>query len=298
MTEIIRDVPVETPTGEIRTENKYRNTTRQKADEEKLKMLLEANTPKEPEVPASTFVEPTVAPEPVKNEAEVTWEKRYGDLRRFSQKEIDAREAKIRELERNLAQKQMQEFKPPKGPEEVAAWAEEFPDLYGMLRTVAHEENKEFIKNLQNEVTELRSALEAKETEVTQKEAFNTLLQMHPDFLELRATESFKGWIAKQSKLIQDALFNSWDVDAAAAVIDMYKAKHQTAPEKRETHSNKDAASSVRTPATRAPVQNDTVWSESRLQSMSRVEKERTFPQWDKAIKEGKFEYDLSGPAR
>lgn len=283
----------------MKTDNKYRNTSRQEADELKLQELLKQ--PEAPEIKETGFVEPeTTNTEPVLTPEEETWKKRYGDLRSFSQKELDAKEKELKDLKQKIAEDARKQYAPPKTREEVQDWATQFPEVYGMVRTVAYEEVQEELNNLKQMVAELKGNISEKDQKMAQREAYNQLLKLHPDWTEIKAQASFKEWLAKQSKLIQDALINSWDPEAAAAVIDLYKSKHQTkeAPKTPSVDTRREAATTIRPGNNSINPGSPEVWSESKFASLNRRDKERVMPEVEKAIAEGRFIYDRSGAAR
>jgi hypothetical protein len=106
--------------------------------------------------------------------------------------------------------------------------------------------------------------------------------------------------VDEQPKWVQQALYeNDTDARAAARAIDLYKADKKIAT-KRST-SNRDAAQSINTKGGRSAPSGedkDGMIYESQVAKMSTLEYEKYQEEIGKAIKSGKFVYDLSGNAR
>ena len=136
---------------------------------------------------------------------------------------------------------------------------------------------------------------------VTKEKAEAALMQLHPDFDEIRDSDDFHEWAEEQPKWVQDALYdNDNDARSAARAIDLYKADKGIA-EAKKPKSNKDAAKSVTTKnARRKPQEDDTsnYLRESQVDKMSAQEYEKNSDEIMEAIRSGKFIYDLSGSAR
>ena len=128
------------------------------------------------------------------------------------------------------------------------------------------------------------------------------LLQIHPDFEEIRDNPDFHAWAEEQPQYIQAALYeNEDDPRAAARAIDLYKADMGIAKKKKKT-SAKDAAKAVTTKGSTTTIDStlsdaDTIL-ESDVAKMSALEYEKNEDIIHKAIKSGKFVYDVSGAAR
>ena len=122
------------------------------------------------------------------------------------------------------------------------------------------------------------------------------LLQMHPDFEQLRQDDAFHNWAEEQPKWVQDALYeNTEDAKSVARVIDLYKTdKGITTKTNRDTE--KAAAASVKTKGSSIPDTDDTskYVRESEVAAMSIKEYERRQEEILDAQRSGKFIYDIS----
>src|SRR6056300_605182 len=143
-------------------------------------------------------------------------------------------------------------------------------------------------------------AIDEMQLSATKEKAEAELMRIHPDFDEIRDSDSFHDWAEEQPKWVQDALYdNDNDARAAARAIDLYKADMGITSKKPK--SDKDAAKSVATKNTRSKPQdegNATYLKESAVQKMSPQEYEKMSDEIMEAIRSGKFIYDVSGSAR
>ena len=236
-------------------------------------------------------------PEPADAE-ERSFKKRYGDLRRHSQQQQTAMQKQLDDLQGQLHQSTEQQIKFPKTEEELAAWANSYPDVARIVETIAMKKAKE-----QNSALEERfKALDEREKTTARDKAENELMKAHPDFTAIRDSDEFHDWVDEQPKWVQDALYNNdTDSRSASRAIDLYKAdKNIGKPAKRESNYN-DAAKSVNVRSAKAaPSGNDAegVYYESQVNKMSIQQYEQHQAAIDKSIKAHKFVYDISGSAR
>ena len=228
---------------------------------------------------------------------EKTFKKRYGDLRRHSQQQQTQLQTQIDELKSQLQKSTTNQIKLPKTEDELAAWAEQYPDVAKIVESIAMKKAKE-----QSESIELRlRSLDERELETARDKAEDDLLRLHPDFDKIRDTDDFHDWVEEQPKWVQQALYeNDTDAKAAARAIDLYKVdKGITRTKTKE--SSKDAAQSVGSRGSRsspADIDTDGVIYESVVNRMTTQQYEANQEIIAKAIKSGKFVYDISGNAR
>ena len=269
---------------------KYNNDEKRKLDEEELAELLKAQQGEsvEEESKVEEEQEPTSA-------EEKTFKKRYSDLRRHQQKQADELKAKITDLERQLSEAARKEMKLPKSEEEIEAWTKEYPDVAGIVETIATKKAQEQSVALEERI----KAIDALQISASKEKAEGELLKLHPDFSDIRESDSFHEWAEQQPKWVQDALYdNETDARSAARAIDLYKADMKmSAPKSKD----KDAAKSVSVKNARSKPQEDATASymkESDVQKMSSKEYEKRSDEIMEAIRSGKFIYDVSGSAR
>jgi len=231
-----------------------------------------------------------------KSAEEKTFKKRYGDLRRHTQKQTDDLQVKIKQLEKQLDTATKKSIKLPKSEQEIKAWANQYPDVAGIIETIAirkAQEQSQGLKDRIQEIDEMQEDAERNKAEVQ-------LMQMHPDFENIRDDDKFHEWAEEQPKWIQDALYEN-DIDALAAsrAIDLYKVDKGIKVSRKK--NNKDAAFAVAERSERNRPQSDETVDylrESSVQEMSSDEYEKYQDDIMEAIRTDKFIYDISGSAR
>jgi len=234
-------------------------------------------------------------PEPEGAE-EKTFKKRYGDLRRHSQKKENELQQQIDDLRLQLEASTKKEIQYPKSESELEAWMEKYPDVAQIVETIAmkkaHEQASEFESKFK-QIDDMKS-------EARREKAEAELMRLHPDFEEIRDTDEFHEWVEEQPKWVQDALYdNDSDAVSASRAIDLYKADKGIG--KKKSTKDRDAAKAVGTRSERSTPEGDESKSyikESDVNRMTAQQYEARQEEIAEAIRTGKFIYDLSGSAR
>ena len=267
----------------------YSQEERLKKDEEELKTLIEEQKNEGKAEEDKEEKEPEGA-------EEKSFKKRYGDLRRHSQKQAETFKQEIETLKNQLDSATRKEIKLPKSDEDIEAWTKQYPDVAAIVETIATKKAMEQSRNLEDRM----KSIDEMQFNVTKEKAEHELLRLHPDFSDIRDSDEFHEWAEEQPKWVQDALYeNDNDARSAARAIDLYKSDKGIVATK--SSSGKDAAKAVRTKSERiAPDTNNTSGAikESDVQKMSAQEYEKHSDEIMEAIRSGKFIYDLSGNAR
>jgi len=229
---------------------------------------------------------------------EKTFKKRYGDLRRHAQeKEKDMRN-QIRQLEEQLSSATKEGIKLPKSDEEISEWSKQYPDVAKIVETIATKKAQELDSSIEKRLQNIAE----REIESNRQRAEVELLQLHPDFDEIRNSEDFHSWVSEQPAWIQKALYeNENDAKSAARAIDLYKVDSDIVTKKAKKSNNKDAAKSVSSKNSITKPQADEASAsikESDVDKMSAQEYEKHAEAISEAIRNGNFIYDLSGAAR
>ena len=225
---------------------------------------------------------------------EKTFKKRYGDLRRHAQQKEQELKDKIRELEGQISTATKEAIKLPKSDDELAAWTKEYPDVAKVIETIATKKALELDKGMEDRL----KAIAEKEAEAKRMTAESQLLQLHPDFEDIRNDEEFHGWVERQPSWVQKALYeNETDARSAARAIDLYKVDMKIADTKKEK-SDKGAASLVTAKNTsnvaKTKSSQSNQWRESQVAKMKAHEYERNEKAIIEAIQSGNFIYDVS----
>ena len=268
---------------------KYTNEEKRKMEEEELEQMLKEQRGEVEETAEPEEDEPTTA-------EEKTFKKRYSDLRRHQQKQAEEFKTELAELKRQLADATKKEMKLPKSDEDIEQWAADYPDVAAIVETIAMKKASEQASALEERI----KVIDEMQLSATKEKAEAALMQMHPDFDEIRDSDSFHEWAEEQPKWVQDALYeNDNDARSAARAIDLYKADMGIG--KKKPKSDKDAAKSVSTKNSRSkPQENEeaSYLKESDVQRMSAAEYEKRSDEIMESIRSGKFIYDVSGSAR
>jgi hypothetical protein len=224
---------------------------------------------------------------------ERSFKKRYGDLRRHMQEKEKEWNDKFETFEKRMKK---ESIVPPKSDEDIEQWAKEYPDVAGIVETIAAKKAQEMFNKADARLQELDKA----QSEAERVKAENAIRKSHDDFDDLRASDEFHNWAEEQPKWVQDALYENADDPASVVrVIDLYKGDKGLTKTAKKAKA-RDAASTV-TRRTKTSVDvddaNDTI-RESEVAKMSDKEFEQRADEINKAIRSGKFVYDVSGRAR
>ncbi len=281
---------MQTPKKAAFVDKPYSQEERRKRDEEELEQLLKEQAGEGEEEKEEVEAEPT-------NAEEKTFKKRYSDLRRHQQKQAEEFKTELAALKTQLEQATKKEMKLPKSDEDIEQWASDYPDVAAIVETIAMKKAAEQSSALE----ERMKAIDELQNSATKEKAEAALMQLHPDFDEIRDSDDFHEWADEQPKWVQDALYeNDNDARSAARAIDLYKADRGISKETK-SKSGKDAAKAVGTKNSRSKPQSDesvTYLKESQVQKMSPQEYEKNSDEIMEAIRSGKFIYDISGSAR
>ena len=285
-----------------------RNLARIKQAERELEELEGKDPAEEQEAAEPVIVsteEPAVRKAEVQEEVEQdeelsaeekSFKKRYGDLRRHAQEQKKELEARLEKLEGQLKQSANKELVLPKTQQDIDAWAKKYPDVAGIVETIAAKKAQEMFKKAEDRLSQLDEI----QYEAERKTAEAKISESHPDFSKLRESDSFHQWAEEQPKWVRDALYeNMDDPDSVVRVIDLYKIDtgHTTQDKKAKTKAAaKPIGRGSRTQVD--PSEGGSVIRESDVNKMSSAEFEAREEEISKAMRTGKFVYDLTGSAR
>jgi hypothetical protein len=264
------------------------NRNRIESEEAELKKLLEAPNEKKEETED--------ADDSSLSAEDRSFKKRYGDLRRHSQQQQTSFQKQIDELKEQLTKSTENQIKMPTSEAELAHWIKTYPDVAKVVETIAMKKAKE-----QSSAIEARlNMLDEREKLTAREKAELELNRLHPDFDKIRDTDAFHQWAEDQPNWIQQALYeNDTDARSAARAIDLYKADMGIAKKKAKTDDSAAQGVGTRTSKS-APANddNDGIIYESEVAKLSSKQYEHYQEDITKAIRSGKFVYDLSSKAR
>ena len=184
----------------------------------------------------------------------------------------------------------------PKTPEELATFREDYPDVYDVVETVAHMRAEEQLSDLQTQVKQLSE----KENVANRRAAEQELLNLHPDFVNIRESEEFHDWARVQPEAIQSWIYeNNGDAALASRAIDLYKqdvgvtpstvkaVSKKTSPDKDTRGSAADAVSVKTKVEDHSP--QEKMWTTSEIANLSVDQYEHYQSEIDAAFQTGRI---------
>ena len=257
----------------------------QQLEEERRSLLQEQKAEEEDKAETESL-----APE------EKTFKKRYGDLRRHSQQKEEQLKEQIRALETQLSTATKEAIQLPKSDEEISEWSQKYPDVAKIVESIATKKAQELDSTIEKRL----ELIAEREADANRKRAEAELLQLHPDFDDIRNDEEFHGWVQEQPTWVQQALYeNENDARSAARAIDLYKVDRNIANKKESVQkADKAAAQAVssrgqNTVADTKEAQSNQ-WRESDVAKMRPQEFAKNEEAIMQAIQSGNFIYDVS----
>ena len=268
--------------GTINSETLYKGNYREdvyKDDEDDTPEVEASEDTEQPE--SNSFVETK------EEKPDHDYKKRYDDLKRHYDKKL----TEFEEEKRQLATATQQANVPmPKTVEELEEFKTQYPDVYGVVETVAAMQANERTSELQKEL----EVIKEREKETVVQAAYRELTNNHPDFDEIKTDEKFLNWLQEQPESISDGIYNNnTDARWASRVLDLYKA--DAGISKRKTSKAKtDAATSVRAPKAREITSEQggdkRIWKASEIRSLKPWEFEKLESELDSARQEGRID--------
>ena len=224
-------------------------------------------------------------PKPVEHD----FKKRYDDLKTHYDNKLNSWKQEKETLEAQTKAAQV-EAEPAnlKSSEELDNFKDEYPDVYGVVETVAKKQADSRVSKLESEIQGLKQS----EQNLVRESAQTELLLVHPDFLDIKDTDEFNAWLSDQPANISDGITkNGTDPKWAVRVLDLYKSD----AEKSSTTSKPDLKSAAQAVTKTKPVQysakagNKKVWKQSDISKLKPGEFEILEKEIDLAAKEGRI---------
>lgn len=229
---------------------------------------------------------------------ERSFKKRYGDLRRHQQEQKSDFEEQIKALKGELKATSTGDMELPSTEEEIAAWAGKYPQVANIMQTMALKAAKDQNETLSSRMKEIDDL----QLSANKGKAEAKLLQIHPDFEQIREEDAFHDWVDEQPKWVQDSLYhNESDATSAARAIDLYKLDAGiNKKNKGKKGNNRSAAQDVSSRGGSTPTEGsgEQQYVESDVAAMTISEYEEHQDAIAKAMRSGNFVYDISGSAR
>ena len=224
---------------------------------------------------------------------EKSFKKRYGDLRRHMQQKEKEWEEKLSSFEDRMRKESVV---PPTSDEDLENWSKKYPDVAGIVETIAAKKAQEMFKKAEDRLSQLDEI----QHEAERKTAEAKIAESHPDFSKLRESDAFHQWAESQPKWVRDALYENMDDPASVVrVIDLYKIDNGYTSQAKKAKTKEAAKPIGKGSRTQVdPTEGGATIRESDVSKMSATEFEAREEEITKAMRTGKFVYDLSGSAR
>jgi len=267
--------------GTINSETLYKGNYREdvyKDDDD----TPEVEASEDTDQPESTsFVETT------QEKPDHDYKKRYDDLKRHYDTKLAEFQAERQQLEAATKQANVPM---PKTVEELEEFKAQYPDVYGVVETVAAMQASERTNELQKEL----EVIKEREKETVVQAAYRELTANHPDFDKIKSDDAFLAWLQEQPESISDGIYkNNTDARWASRVLDLYKADAGIS-KKKTSRAKSDAATSVRAPKARDIVAEQggdkRIWKSSEIRSLKPWEFEKLEDELDSARREGRID--------
>jgi len=267
------------------------NTKQQRMDDDEAELAeLKAQTKMSPEEKEDGETPDTAE--------ERSFKKRYGDLRRHQQEQKSDFEEQIKALKGELKSTSTGDMELPSTEEEIADWADKYPQVANIMQTMALKAARDQNETLSNRMQEIDDL----QLSANKGKAEAKLLQIHPDFEQIREEDAFHDWVDTQPKWVQDSLYhNEADATSAARAIDLYKLDAGISKKKKgKKGDSRSAAQDVSTSGSTTPTEGsgEQQYVESDVAAMTIAEYEEHQDAIAKAMRSGNFVYDVSGKAR
>jgi len=239
---------------------------------------------------ASSDGKATPSTERPENAEERVFKKRYDDLKRHYDSTLGKHKDEVYTLRTQLEQSSKQ-FVPPKSKDELESWRKEYPDVYDMVETIAMNKADTRAKEMEDKYQNLQ----VQQEQINREKAEVELLQVHPDYKDIRSNDEFHEWAAKQDPVIQGWLYeNTANASLAGRAIDLYKMDKGVSKlsKKQETAVKKEAAKAITktAKATETELPKKKVWSNAEISKMNVREYAKYEEEIDKAVREGRIQ--------
>jgi|SRR5210317_696128 len=226
----------------------------------------------------------------------VDYKKRYDDLKKHYDGRVNSFKSREEELLAEIRANRPT-YKAPKSAEEIEAFKKEYPDVYGVVETVAHLRSSKETEDLKQEIKSLK---ELNQT-VNKEKAEARLARMHPDFEQIRESDDFHSWASSQPEAIKDWVYgNATNAELASRAIDLFKQDTGKSKSK-EVSGDLVAASEMVKVKNSKEIGYGTkkIWTRSQIAAMSQSEFDKNEKAITDAMSEGRVVNDMGNrPSR
>jgi anion-transporting ArsA/GET3 family ATPase len=228
-----------------------------------------------------------------KQEPDHDYKKRYDDLKKHYDTKVEEFKAEIDSLKQAMSERKVEMPRGVEAPntmEELDEFKKKYPEVFQVVQTVSMMQSESQLSELREEL----GTIKEREKNLEKQNAYQELLNYHPDFDTLKQEEKFVSWLEEQPSSIADGIYkNNTDAKLAARVIDLYKA--DVGQTKKKPNKSASAAESVTKPAAREVVtanKDGRIWKASEIGKMKPWEFEKLESELDAARQEGRIDYN------
>jgi len=217
------------------------------------------------------------------------YKKRYDDLKKHYDTKLNEFKSREQELLEE-ATKNRTEYNTPKSPEELEQFKNEYPDVYEVVETVAHLQSESKAKVLEERLSQLQQ----REQHLIQQDALKRLEENHPDFEDIKNSDTFQDWTKEQPESIKQWITgNTNDADLASRALDLFKKDFGIDSSNKKKSNSKptrqSAADMVSTKTTSVDTKQDKVWSEREIAALSMADFDKYEKEISNAMQEGRI---------
>ena len=226
----------------------------------------------------------------------VDYKKRYDDLKKHYDGRVNSFKSREEELLAEIRSNRPK-YKAPKSAEEIEAFKKEYPDVYGVVETVAHLRSSKETEDLKQEIKQLK---ELNQT-VNKEKAEAKLARMHPDFEQIRESDDFHSWASSQPEAIKDWVYgNATNAELASRAIDLFKQDTGKSKSKEVSGDLVAASEMVKVKNSKEiGYGSKKIWTRSQIAAMSQSEFDKNEKAITEAMSEGRVINDMGNrPSR
>ena len=226
----------------------------------------------------------------------VDYKKRYYDLKKHYDGRVNSFKSREEELLAEIRSNRPK-YKAPKSAEEIEAFKKEYPDVYGVVETVAHLRSSKETEDLKQEIKSLK---ELNQT-VNKEKAEAKLARMHPDFEQIRESDDFHSWASSQPEAIKNWVYgNATNAELASRAIDLFKQDTGKSKSKEVSGDLVAASEMVKVKNSKEiGYGSKKIWTRSQIAAMSQSEFDKNEKAITDAMSEGRVVNDMGNrPSR
>lgn len=220
----------------------------------------------------------------------VDYKKRYDDLKKHYDGRVNSFKSREQELLAEIRANRPT-YKAPKSAEEIEAFKKEYPDVYGVVETVAHLRSSKETEDLKEEIKQLK---ELNQT-VNKEKAEAKLARMHPDFEQIRESDEFHSWAESQPEAIKGWVYgNATNAELASRAIDLFKQDTGKSKSKEVSGDLVAASEMVKVKNSKEiGYGSKKIWTRSQIAAMSQSEFDKNEKAITEAMSEGRVINDM-----